>query len=244
MTTNSLSLDLDEINQKIENESLMPAVCVGSEYKPVPLADRDNPGMTIIRDVWEVLWDRLDRDTTGDSGKKFLYQSSNWLPDESREVTNRSQMQYVKQVQAFAALGIKGKEPEDFLGQQCWIKETTEPRASRSWWKPVAKYVEGQSFEEATGGIGVAINPPSSNGNTPVPVAESNDVEVGEGSPYDELLNVINGKTHRAAITALKSSSVDQQLTEAVQSGTLLDDLIEQKFLREEDGKYYKVVDA
>ena len=186
MVMDSFNLDVNELNAQCEEESLMPAVLVGSEIKEVQLTDRDTGG-TIFRKVWELKWERLDMDLSGPNGT-FQYQSSHWMPDSNRPVTNRRNMQYAKQIECFAKLGVKGTTPEDFLDQKHWIKETSERNTGRPWWKSEAIYIDGQTYEEAIGGSSVDINPPSDSVRT----AESTEELTAEASVYDLLVDTIN----------------------------------------------------
>lgn len=245
-----LMLDIDTIEQQVREESLMPAELVVSEKKDITFnLSEDQGGGTGIKKVWELRWDRLDIDTTGPSGKKFLYQSSHTLPDpnDTRPVTNRERMTYVKQVKCFASLGLRGRRPEDFLGAKHWIKQRTESpgtRFEKVWWESVAPYREGQSYEEAVGGVSVPdvsnINPPAANNTKPEP---EQSVEMSDDSPYTLLINTVNGKTHRAMLTAVRNTpelAGNEEIMNGVQSGELIDSLLEQGFLIEKEGKYFK----
>tara|TARA_Y100000310_G_scaffold344326_1_gene456459 strand:- start:2580 stop:3311 length:732 start_codon:yes stop_codon:yes gene_type:complete len=237
-----LSLDMDDIEAQAQIESLMPAELVECEYRDIPLTQEN--GEVQIRKAWVLVWDRLDRDMTGASGQKFTYQSTHWLPDGSRPVTSRREMQYAKQVACFSALGLKGKSPPDFLGVKHWVRETTERRSTRPWWRSEAIYTEGQSYEEAIGKEVINLNPP-------VAVVTDTDVNteevtLDEDSPYTLLLETINGMTHRQAITVVKQTeglSDNSEIVNGLQSGSLIDQMIEHNLLKEEDGKYYRVTE-
>tara|TARA_Y100000310_G_scaffold331814_1_gene406119 strand:- start:677 stop:1429 length:753 start_codon:yes stop_codon:yes gene_type:complete len=238
----NLSLDADEINKQAAIESLMPAKLITCEYKDITFTD-NRDGTTQIRKAWVLEWDRLDRDMTGASGKKFTYQSTHWLPDGSRPVTNRREMQYAKQVACFASVGLRGRVPEDFLGVEHWIRETMERNTTRSWWKSEAKYVEGQSYEEATGKEVTNMNPPAA---SPAPKEEVQEevIALDDDSPYSLFIETIDGMTHRQAITAIKKTDGlkdNEEIVNGLTSGSLIDQMITQKLLKEEDGKYYKI---
>ena len=239
MVMDNLSLDIGELNAQAELESLMPAECVGSEYKDITFTNRDD-GSTGIRRAWQLQWDRLDIDTTGASGQKYLYQSTHNFPAEGQ--MRRSTLK--KQVDSFAKVGLKGKNPEDFLGVKHWIREMVESAGTqyeKSWWRSEALYVEGQTYEEAMNGgaVSVNLNPPtSSNGATESEPETSEEAQ----SQYDLLLQTVDGKTMRTALTALRAEEgIPEEMVNAFQSGTLQDDLIAQGFMTEIDGKYAKV---
>ena len=234
MVMDNLSLDLDELNHKAELESLMPAECVGSEYKELTFTDQQ--GNPSSRMVWQLQWDRLDIDTAGASGQKFLYQSTHNFPAQGQ--MRRSTLK--KQIDSFAKVGVKGKNPEDFLGIKHWIREQLENAGSqyeKAWWRSEAPYVNGQSYDDAIGGGAVFSN----NLNPPTATEPDEEQDETDSSTYDLLVNTINGKTVRAALTALRNEEgIPEEMVDAFQSGTLQDELIEQGFLDEVDGKFVK----
>ena len=235
MVMDGLSLDIGQLNAQAELESLMPAECVGSEYKEITFTNHDD-GTTNIRKIWQLQWDRLDINTTGANGDKFLYQSSHNIPAQGQ--MRRSTLK--KQVDCFAELKLQGKNPEDFLGAKHWIRENVEnagTRFEKAWWKSVAIYQEGQTYEEAMGGLAVPVNlnPPTS-----VPTSEPETPQVDQ-SIYDLIVSTVDGKTVRASLTALRNEEgIPEEMVNAFQSGTLQDELIEQGFLTEVDGKFVK----
>lgn len=237
MVMDNLSLDIDELNHQAEVESLMPAKLVMSEYKDYVFTN--DQGLMESRTSWQLEWDRLDIDTRSTSGEKFLYRSTH-----NKDIKQIRRATLMKQVECFAKLGLRGRDPKDFLDAEHWIREVVEQpgtRFEKAWWRSEALYKEGQTYEEATGGVAVDINinAPSSNNTMEEPVSESMD----EGSPYDLLLNAVNGKNSRQALTALRQDkSIPEELKERWSSGMLVDELIEQNFLTEEGGIYTRVV--
>ena len=226
----SLSLDIDELNHQAELESLMPAECVGSEYKEVTFTNDE--GLTSSRQVWQLQWDRLDLDTTGANGQKFLFQSTHNIPAAGQ--MRRSTLK--KQIDSFAKVRLTGKNPEDFLGVKHWIREQVESpgtRFEKAWWRSEAIYVEGQSYEDAVGGVSVNID----NLNAPTNVANTETQE--DSGVYDILVDTINGKTVRQALTALRNEErIPEDMVNSFQSGTLQDELIDQGIVEEVDGKF------
>jgi hypothetical protein len=231
------SLDMDEINVQIEEESLMPAQLIGSEYKQISFADKDT-GQMISRIIWELKWDRLDMDLTGKDGTKFYYQTSHNMPDPNKVTQNRKNLTYVEQVKCFGKLGRKGRSPEDYIGVKHWIRETTTGTGQfvKNWWKSEAIYVDGQTYEEAMGGVPTNIeniNPPSTNGT------------VDNRSVYNIFVDLFtDGLSHREALTHVRNVpelESNTEIMEGLTSGQLFDDLIEQGFLEEKEGKYFKV---
>lgn len=238
MVMDSLSLDIDELNHQAEIESLMPAMLVESEMKEI-IFERN--GIAGSRMAWQLRWDRLDQDTTGASGEKYLFQSSHNQPAEGQ--LRRSTLK--KQVDCFAKLKLTGKNPEDFLGVRHWIREIVENAGTqyeKAWWRSEALYIEGQTYEQAINGESVDINPPSSSNSMVEPTDEVEMDPSVEGSPYDLLLEAIHGKTHRTATTAVRNDgSIPEELKDQWNTGTLVEGLIEQGFLEEVDGKYNRL---
>jgi hypothetical protein len=243
MTTfDSYSLDMDEINAQIEEESLMPAQLIGSEYKTLTFQDRET-GQTIIKDVWELRWDRLDMELMTRDGNKYLYYTTHSMPNPNKDtpVQNRKNMTYVKQVECFGKLGLKGRHPNDYVGAKHWIRETTTGNGqfSKNWWKSEAVYVDGQSYEEATGKVPSSVI--EDNMNPPVEVSANGSDQT---SVYSLFVDTINGLSHREALTAVRNEpklESNLEIMEGLNSGQLFDDLIEQGFIKDEDGKYIKV---
>ena len=239
----NLSLDQDDINRQADIESLMPAEIVTSEWRDITGSDPDS-GETFISKAWVLEWDRLDRDMTGSSGNKFLYQSTHYMPNEDRPVTSRRDLQYSKQVICFGALGLKGKHPRDFIGAKHWVRETTERRSRRPWWKSEAIYLEGQTYEEAVGKEADNLNPPAVSSNHASATLPVEEVTLDDDSPYTLFLDTINGMTHRQVITAIRKTEGlkdNEEIINGVMNGTLFDQMQEQGLLKEEDGKYFKV---
>lgn len=243
-----LSLDIDEINAQIEEESLMPALCVESKYDFYTYTDRDD-GSTHIVNVWKLDWQRLDQDLGN-----FLYRSSHNLPDANSDkpTTNRRQQTYVQQVTCFGKVGLRGKRPEDFLNQKHWIREVQSGygQYTKTWYKSEAIYIEGQSYEDAMNHVNLEvddINPPS--------VAEtdnddSSTSDTGDETPdnpnniYGILIDTIDGLTHRQALAAVSKSDDlkdNKDITEGMKNGTLIEQLLDQSMITEDDGKYNKV---
>ena len=218
-----ISLDMATIQEQIEKESRFAGELITSEY-------RISTG-EFIRRQWHLSWKKLIDDTG------FPTDSFHNLPDANRPVrgSSRRRMSYTQQVEAFAILGIKGKTPEDFLGVRCWLQEAVTPgqtpQYDKRWWKPVALYVEGQPF-------------PGEQTDTSVdaPVTESTNNISDDGNSH--LLDLINGKSQRQAVTAISRDSIIATTPEVIanaRNGTLFDELIEKGLLTEEGG-VFKVV--
>ena len=242
-----LSLDMEDIAAQIEEETLMPAELVTSQWSTVSGTDRET-GDSYVNNVWEMQWKRLDRVVTTSDGSEFLYRVRHSMPKAGEDVTNRRNRSYVIQADCFGKLGLKGKRPEDFLGAKHWIRESQigTGQYAKIWFKSEAIYIEGQSFEEAMGRSSAVsnLNPPSA------AIPESNEssatepVSMDSDSPYTKFLEVINGLTHREAITAVENDeilSVNSEILNATKSGQLFDDLEKQGLIQEVDNKYMVV---
>jgi len=237
MVMDGLSLDIDELNSQAEQESLMPAELVSCEYRETRPYTDDN-GVSTTRQVWQLEWDRLDQDTSNANGEKFLYRSSHNIPSTGQ--MRRSTLK--KQVDCFAKVRLTGKNPEDFLGAKHWIREVLEnagTRFEKAWWKSEAIYIEGQSFEDAIGGLSGTLDTL----NAPIStIVDKEDEPEVDQSVYTLLINTVNGKTVRAALTALRNEEdIPEEMVNSFQSGTLQDELIEQGFMKEVEGKFVKV---
>lgn len=237
------SLDMNEINAQIEEESLMPAELVISGFKILTYTDDD--GSTSNRNVWQLEWKRLDKDLG-----EYRYRSSHNLPDPNsdRPVTQRRQMSYVQQVDCFSKLGvITSGAPDEFIGQRHWIKEATigSGRFQKTWWKSECVYVEGISYEESkgSGSRDNSMNPPTESSSTKAESATSEEV-LDENSPYTLFLNTVDGLSHRQAISAVETEDKlkeNEEIMTGVKSGNIFEEMIEQGLLKEEDGKYIMV---
>ena len=232
MTTDifNITLDIDEINKQIEQETQFPAECFMSEYQDSEYIDSEGK-MHPIK-FWVLKWRRLDREI------KFDYNSRHLIP--LNQVRDRRRMSYYEQTIAFANSGYRSKkhanpndDPKDFIGAKCIIAETISKFRRRDntdgeviWWKPIKKY---------TG---------ESSNNSQEESKEENFKEFLESlsqENWDQIKSLINTKTHIQAVRAISQDSElndNEQLVSLARSGVLFDYMIEKKMIYTENGKY------
>jgi len=228
-----ISLDPGDIQAQVEEESRFAGELMVSEYRTGPLPSMPN----IIKRTWRLEWRKIINDPG------FSFASIHNLPDPDRAVMGnaRRRMSYTQQAEAFAALGVKGRRPEDFLGLRCWIQETVTPgRTSeydKRWWKPVALYIEGEPFPGTEGTSQASFDMSTDNSGT------SNNTSEATGE-YDYIVSLINGKTQRQAVLAIGRDAEVANTPELIvkaRNGTLFDELVEAGLITEESGIFKSV---
>lgn len=241
-----ISLDIGEINQLIQAESRAPAKCTKSEYENQTYTD-DDSGITTISTYWVLEWQRLDRE------QNFPFRSSHKMPEKGKPVVNRRGRTYVMQAEAFASLGIQGKTPSDFLGVEAWIEEKTEHYningrdIAKTWWKPIQRYVPGESLEgdslEETTGLDQPEDSVSDIGIPEMPTEVSQPTSEDSDGSHVLVLDLIDGKGHRAAVQAIiNAPDLSEETRNAATSGALFELLESQgKAKEDENGVWHKV---
>ena len=234
------SLDFASELEKATEESRAAAKVVVSEWGTVEyeIKTGDNAGQQASSVVWKIEWELLDRQVD------FNFKSNLFMPDPNRQTFSRKLMPYYLVTQAFNELGIKGGNPEDFLGATCVIEDTPEIRnKARTYWKPIAKYSEGQTVSEAlsskSGEVDLSIK------ETPESLqAEENEMPATGDEFKDLVLTNSVGKTVRAAsrgLLAMDSVKNNEEWSSQIQSGAIFDTLEEDKYMKEENNKYVLV---
>lgn len=225
VTSNAFTLDLGELNKIIAKESRKPAELVKSEYETT---ENDYGSFT----NWVQEWEILDPDTGDSAGLEYPLRAKHLIPN--GETRARRMRSYVKCVQAFGDLMIVAKNgtPEEFLGQRCWIEEVVETYkrrdgsdGSNTWWKPVKAFYPGEPFESEEEVSGEYLNPPASD-------------------PEERVLQLIENKTLRQAMAAIKNDSIlsdNEDLIESVDDGSLFEKLQEEGKVEVNQGKYILV---
>jgi hypothetical protein len=221
------TLDLGALNRIILEESRKPAQLIVSKYE-----DNINGNRS-----WVQEWEILDADTGDSLNLEYPLRSRHFMP--SGKINNRRGRSYFKCILGFANCQYNGSQPEEFLGARCWIEEVRNPYKDREgndreqvWWLPISAFTPGEPLDmgdnlEVTSEY---LNPPSTNG-------ANEDV-------YQRMAELINGKTHRAAMDAIGKDpvlSVDDDFMKLVQSGEAFNEVVNLELVEQVNNRYQVV---
>lgn len=241
MVMEGYSLDFAGEMEKAKVESRACARVAVSKWDEVLYDGKgENAGQKLSSVVWYIEWEVLDRELN------FNFSNRLFMPDPNRQTFNRQNQPYMMVIKAFNTLGIRGSNPEDFLGAECVIEDTPEiRRPQNTFWKPIAKYNAGMTIEEMIAGTSGEPNL-NVNGTEPVESATSETVELPvTGDEFKDLVikNSV-GKTVRSASRGLLSMDEvkeNEEWSNQISSGAIFDTLEEENLMKEENNRYVVV---
>jgi hypothetical protein len=220
------TLDLSEINKIIQQESRKPAQLIKSEYENLENGTK----------VWVQEWELLDPNTGDSLNLEYPLRSRHFIPP--GKITNRRGRSYFKCIQGFSECQIRGNSPDQFLGARCWVEETRNAYKDRDgndreqvWWLPISAFTPGEPLDMGDGVEELSaseLNPPSANGV----------------NLHQRMAELIDGKTHRAALDAIGKDSIlsqNEDFMETVVSGDAFNEIVNMELVEQVNNRYQLV---